>query len=185
MGFLTFAEQTQEVITNNLPTRGFKGLVNLTLVGKALLSYPLPYFAAAQVLEKAFFKTRPTEECPHGEGPKPVPTCWERDGEFRVWAIALRVLLVFVTLLFAISIPHFAILMGLIGSFTGTMLSFVWPCYFHMKLKGDEMTMPIRVWEYSIIAMGVLAGVVGIYTSFSALIDAYHLPVHVYIPSPV
>lgn len=101
VGFLTFAEQTQEVITNNLPTRGFKGFINITLVGKALLSYPLPYFAAAQLLEKSFFKRRPTEACPHGEGDEPLPTCWERDGEYRVWAVGARVGLVFVTLLFA------------------------------------------------------------------------------------
>lgn len=144
VGFLTFAEQTQEVITNNLPTRGFKGLVNLTLVGKALLSYPLPYYAAAQLLEKAYFKRRPTEENPHGEGEEPLPTCWERDGEFRVWAVGCRVGLVFVTLCFAVSIPHFAVLMGLIGSFTGTMLSFIWPCYFHLKLKWNELDQPTR-----------------------------------------
>lgn len=50
VGFLTFGDATQEVITNNLPTRGFKALVNLTLVVKALLSYSLPYYAAAHLL---------------------------------------------------------------------------------------------------------------------------------------
>ncbi|KAI1287632.1 Vesicular inhibitory amino acid transporter [Halotydeus destructor] len=185
VGFLTFAEQTQEVITNNLPTRGFKGLVNLTLVVKALLSYPLPFYAAAQLLEKAFFKDKPTEENPHGEGPQKFPTCWERDGHFRVWAVGVRVLLVAVTLLFAVSIPHFAVLMGLIGSFTGTMLSFVWPCYFHLKLKWDELDQQTKAWEFFIIGLGALCGIIGIFTSFSELIDRFHLPVHVYNPIPV
>lgn len=184
IGFLTFAEQTQEVITNNLPTRGFKGLVNITLVGKALLSYPLPYFAAASLLEKTFFKGRPTEEYPQGVGDQPLPSCYERDGEYRVWAVALRVALVLVTLLFAISIPHFALLMGLIGSFTGTMLSFVWPCYFHMKLRWDTMDPRTRAWEIFIISLGVVCGAIGFFTSLSALIDAYHIPVQA-IPVPV
>lgn len=154
-------------------------LVNLTLVGKALLSYPLPYYAAAGLFEKAFFKTRPTEESPHGEGNQALPTCWERDGEYRVWAVALRVFLVLVTLLFAISIPHFALLMGLIGSFTGTMLSFIWPCYFHMKLKWDVMEPKTKIWEIFIICLGTVCGVIGFFTSLSNLIDAYHIPVYI------
>ena len=101
IGFLTFGEETQEVITNNLPTRGFKTIVNLTLVIKALLSYPLPYFAATQLLESAFFRSKPTEERPDGEGNQPFPTCWGRDNDLRVWALTLRVLLVLFTMFMA------------------------------------------------------------------------------------
>lgn len=164
------------MITNNLPGRKFKALVNLTLVVKALLSYPLPYYAAACLVESAFFKKGPTDDKPHGEGPQPLPTCWERDGEYRVWAVALRVLLILFTLITAISIPHFALLMSLIGSFTGTMLSFVWPCYFHMKLKWDTLEFHTITWEVFIICCGVSCGVVGIYRSFSALLEQYHIP---------
>lgn len=101
IGFLTFGEETQDVITNNLPTRGFRGLVNLTLVAKALLSYPLPYFAAASLIESALFRGRPTEQRPDGEGDQPFPTCWGRDNELRVWAVTLRVLLVLFTMFMA------------------------------------------------------------------------------------
>lgn len=165
--FLTWAEETQEVITNNLPTKGFKCLVNLILVIKALLSYPLPYFAAANLLESALFQGQPKTR---------FPSCMAQDGELRIWAVALRVLLVIFTMLLAITIPHFAILMGLIGSFTGTMLSFVWPCYFHMKLKLNEMTKCNIAWEIFIISIGVICGVIGIYSSAKALVAAYHIP---------
>ena len=37
---------------------GLKTLVNLILVVKALLSYPLPYYAACELLEKELFKVR-------------------------------------------------------------------------------------------------------------------------------
>lgn len=181
MGFLTFGEETQEVITNNLPTHGFKAFINLVLVVKALLSYPLPYYASACLIETTFFRGKPTEYRPDGEGPQPFASCWTRDGDYRVWAVALRVGLVLFTLVMAVSIPHFALLMGLIGSFTGTMLSFVWPCYFHMKLKWDTLTTETKVWECSIIFIGVTCGIIGIYTSFSALVEAYHLPLP-YVP---
>jgi len=171
VGFLTFGDATQEVITNNLPTRGFKALVNLTLVIKALLSYPLPYYAAAHLLEISFFKRRPTEAHPEGEGPQPFPSMWTRDGEYRVWAVALRVTLVMVTMFAAISIPHFALLLGFIGSFTGTMLSFLWPCYFHMKLRWNELETQTIVWEISIICIGIFFGITGMYSSFMGLLE--------------
>ncbi|XP_037498504.1 vesicular inhibitory amino acid transporter [Rhipicephalus sanguineus] len=165
--FLTFAEETQEVITNNLPTKGFKIVVNLILVAKALFSYPLPYFAASALIEHAYFRERPKTL---------FPSCYAIDGELRVWGLALRVGLVIFTMLLAISIPYFALLMGLIGSFTGTMLSFIWPCYFHMKLKWDTMEWYSISWEVFIMCFGGFSGLVGIYTSFAGLVEAYHLP---------
>uniref|UniRef100_A0A0M3IFW8 Aa_trans domain-containing protein n=1 Tax=Ascaris lumbricoides TaxID=6252 RepID=A0A0M3IFW8_ASCLU len=55
LGFLTFGELTQNEISNSLPNQSFKVVVNLVLVVKALLSYPLPYFAAVQLLKDNLF----------------------------------------------------------------------------------------------------------------------------------
>ena len=66
--------------------------------------------------------------------------------------------------------------MGLIGNFTGAMLSFVWPCYFHMKLKWHTLDIKIIAWEVFIICTGILCGIIGIITSFTALVEAYHFP---------
>lgn len=51
VGFLTFGSQTEKEISLNLPTDFFRGSINLILVAKALLSYPLPFFAAIEQLE--------------------------------------------------------------------------------------------------------------------------------------
>ena len=59
VGFLTWGYETQEEITNNLPTQGFKATVNICLVIKALLSYPLPFYAAADILEQCLFRGKP------------------------------------------------------------------------------------------------------------------------------
>ncbi|KAL0277296.1 UNVERIFIED_CONTAM: hypothetical protein PYX00_004636 [Menopon gallinae] len=164
--FLTFQDDTQQVITNNLHSAGFKGLVNIFLVLKALLSYPLPYYAACELLERSFFRKRPDTL---------FPTIWALDGELKVWGLAFRVGVVVFTVLLAISIPHFAILMGFIGSFTGTMLSFIWPCYFHLKLKRDSLDRGTILYDCFIIFLGVLFGVVGVYDSGSALIKAFEI----------
>jgi vesicular inhibitory amino acid transporter len=162
--FLTFQNDTQQVITNNLPSAGFKGLVNLCLVIKALLSYPLPYYAACELLERAFFRGKPKT---------PFPTIWAGDGELKVWGLACRIGVIIFTILMACFIPHFAILMGFIGSFTGTMLSFIWPCYFHLKLKREGMDSRTVMFDYFIIFLGVLFTIIGIIDSGRALIDAF------------
>lgn len=164
--FLTFQNGTQQVITNNLQIAGFKGLVNLCLVAKAILSYPLPYYAACELLEKAFFKGKPKT---------PFPTIWALDGELKVWGLAWRVGVIVFTILMACFIPHFAILMGFIGSFTGTMLSFIWPCYFHLKLKREGMDQQTVIFDYFIIGLGFFFGTIGIYDSGKALIKAFKI----------
>ena len=163
--FLTFQNDTQQVITNNLHPPAFKGLVNIFLVVKALLSYPLPYYAACELLEKWFF--HPPETI--------FPTIWHLDGNLKVWGLAFRLGVVLVTVLMAVTIPHFAILMGFIGSFTGTMLSFVWPCYFYLKLKGGTLEASTVGYNLFIIFLGFLFATIGIYDSGSALIDAFKI----------
>lgn len=130
VGFLTFQEDTQEEVVNNLqPT--FKTIVNLILVVKALLSYPLPYYAACELVEKELFMGRPETRW---------PSIWALDGELKMWGLGFRVFMVFVTILFAVVIPHFTILMGFIGSFTGCFLSFIWPSFFHLYLRREGRT---------------------------------------------
>ncbi|XP_017781471.1 PREDICTED: vesicular inhibitory amino acid transporter [Nicrophorus vespilloides] len=164
--FLTFQNDTQQVITNNLHSAGFKGLVNLCLVIKALLSYPLPYYAACELLERAFFKGKPKTI---------FPSIWALDGELKVWGLAWRVTVVIFTILMACFIPHFSILMGFIGSFTGTMLSFIWPCYFHLKLKGQTLDRKQAAFDYFIIFLGVLFAIIGMYDAGIALIKAFSI----------
>ena len=181
------------MITNNLHSPGFKGLVNIFLVLKALLSYPLPYYAACELLERSFFRKRPDTL---------FPTIWALDGElkvfkqisffltffvlfnrhflfyfilFQVWGLAFKVGVIIFTVLMAISIPHFVILMGFIGSFTGTMLSFIWPCYFHLKLKRDSLDRNTIWYDCFVIFLGVLFGVVGVYDSGTAMIKAFEI----------
>lgn len=161
---MTFGLATKEVITNNLPNHAMKIIVNFFLVAKALLSYPLPYFAAADLIEEALFKGKP----------KTVgPTCFDTNGSLKLWALTLRILLVALTVVMAIFIPHFAILMGLIGSFTGNMLSLVWPCYFHLRIKGHVMKLRYKFIDCIIILLGIICAIIGIYYNFHALVKAF------------
>ena len=182
----------------------------MILVIKALLSYPLPYFASVELLESTLFYTNPNMPTPMGAsetggasatitsapsspGPhhqrpakgrsnsmhslstKPLfsqLTCYDPDGDLKMWAVVSRIGLILFTLFLAIFIPHFAILMGLIGSITGTMLSLIWPCYFHLRLKSKSMKWYQRALDIAIIVFGLLITVTGIFYSSVALVKA-------------
>jgi len=164
--FLTWRKSTMSVITNNLPTL-WKSLVNFILVLKAVLSYPLPYYAAADLLEKIFF---------HADAPASKKIqLYDKEKDLTTSGCVFRVAIVVVTILMAVTIPHFSILMGFIGNFTGTMLSFIWPCYFHLKLKGDNLPLRTVVIDCFIIFIGVVFGLIGIYDSGEALVEAYQI----------
>lgn len=47
----------------------------------------------------------------------------------------VRLIYVMLTLLMAVCVPHFDLLMGLTGSLTGALLSFIFPCIFHIYIK--------------------------------------------------
>uniref|UniRef100_A0A915I243 Amino acid transporter transmembrane domain-containing protein n=1 Tax=Romanomermis culicivorax TaxID=13658 RepID=A0A915I243_ROMCU len=83
----------------------------------------------------------------------------------REWALAARMCLVLFTLFMAISVPHFALLMGLVGNITGTMLSFVWPSLFHLKMKAPKLNDKQKWVNRSIVLIGVVFGSVGVYYS--------------------
>lgn len=135
--------------------------VNLILVIKAMLSYPLPYFAAVRLLEDRL----PFSDLSH---------LLQLSPRLRYAAsILLRLLLVAFTVLVAVWLPHFALLMGLIGSITGNMLSLVWPAYFHLRIKRHELSTRQVAVDYVIIAVGLLCSALGFYYSTYALLAAF------------
>ncbi|KAJ3602600.1 hypothetical protein NHX12_030352 [Muraenolepis orangiensis] len=162
VAYLTWADATKEVITDNLPST-IRAVVNLFLVAKALLSYPLPFFAAVEVLEKSFF----------GDGGRAFPDCYGADGRLKSWGLSLRCTLVVFTLLMAIYVPHFALLMGLTGSLTGAGLCFLLPSLFHLKLLWRKLLWHHVFFDVAIFVIGGICSISGFIHSMEGLIEAY------------
>ncbi|XP_038656954.1 vesicular inhibitory amino acid transporter [Scyliorhinus canicula] len=152
--FLTWGNETKEVITDNLPFT-LRILVNVCLVTKALLSYPLPFYAAAEVLQNSILNRSSV------------------DKKAQVWAFVLRGCLLMLTLLMAIFMPHFALLMGLTGSVTGAFLTFLLPSLFHLRLLWYKLGNLQRFLDISIIFLGLLCGLSGIFCSVKGLIHIF------------
>ncbi|XP_042312911.1 vesicular inhibitory amino acid transporter-like [Sceloporus undulatus] len=152
--FLTWGEETKEVITDNLPS-SLQTLVNLCLLTKALLSYPLPFFAVTELLHAYIWPSHKSSYKSH-------------------WlAIILKSSLLLLTLLMALFVPHFALLMGLTGSVTGAAVTFLLPSLFHLKLKWEKLMFVEKCADISMFILGIICSVAGLVCSIKGLLKAF------------
>lgn len=88
-----------------------------------------------------------------------------------------RTVLVVLTFGLAISVPKLNLLMDLIGSITGTLLSFILPALIHLATFWDEMKGSAKVMvvviDVFIIVFGAVAGVCGATSSMSSILKSF------------
>ncbi|KAM4678839.1 vesicular inhibitory amino acid transporter-like [Amazona ochrocephala] len=152
--FLTWGEETKEIITDNLPSF-LETLVNLCLLAKALLSYPLPFFAATEIVYACISREN------HSKYRSPL------------LSLGVRGSFLLLTLLMAMFIPHFAMLMGLTGSVTGAAMTFLLPSLFHLKLKWKKLSFLEKCADISIFTSSFLCSLAGIVCSTKRLLQVF------------
>ncbi|XP_062267999.1 vesicular inhibitory amino acid transporter-like [Platichthys flesus] len=156
LAVLTWGSETSEVITENLPS-DLRPLVNLCLLAKALLSYPLPFYSAAEILQSCLLKgalgSRP------GGGGVSRP------------ALLVRGALLMTSSLLALLVPRFSLLMGLTGSVTGAAMTLILPCLFHLRLRWGRLTARARLIDAGILSLGVVCSVSGVICSVKRLVQ--------------
>ncbi|KAJ0061029.1 hypothetical protein NL108_004737 [Boleophthalmus pectinirostris] len=155
---LTWGCDTSEVITDNL-TPVLRPLVNSCLLAKALLSFPLPFYSAAEILQTWILK----DTTPHlkpGSLLPPLPV------------LLLRCSLLLSSLLLALLLPRFSLLMGLTGSVTGAAMTLVLPCVFHLRLQWHGLTTRGRLTDGCVLGLGVLCSASGVFCAVKRLLQA-------------
>ena len=172
IAYMTFGENTHEVVTLNLPTGMILTAVNIVVVVLSLSSYTLPMFTVFEILEKdsPWLMTGDIE----------LSSEKELDEETKQSYIAIRrtvvrLALVIVTLIMAVSVPHFGLVLSFIGSFTGAFLEMVFPSLFYVILKHERISTVTIVMNILIVGFSMLFMGVGIYFSGMAMIKAFKL----------
>uniref|UniRef100_A0A3P9L804 Vesicular inhibitory amino acid transporter n=1 Tax=Oryzias latipes TaxID=8090 RepID=A0A3P9L804_ORYLA len=145
---LTWGSETSEVVTDNLPPN-LRPVVNMCLLAKALLSYPLPFYAAAEILQSCFLRGR---------------------GVSRP-ALMTRCTLLLTSYFLALLVPRFSLLMGLTGSVTGAALTLILPCLFHLRLQWLRLTVRDRLTDVCILSLGVMCSVSGVICAMKRLVE--------------
>ena len=144
--FLSFSPDIPEVIANSLPMGFLRVFVNGFLILNALFSYPFSVITIIHTIEEIFSVDSLPFRCPE-----------------IVWFIGIRVLTNFLTLLPAISIPHFALFMSFIGSLSGSCVALIFPAVFHLNIQKDNL----KLYQ---ITFDILVIFVGVFVSFTGLI---------------
>lgn len=146
MAYLAYGDATHDMVTLNLPHNAWVACVQLLYSLGLLLTYPIMMFPAIQILEDA--------------GPLRAwlgSTAW---GAAR--RRAFRTGLVLFTALVAVTVPQFSLFVNLIGSVSCTLLAFVLPAAFYLRLFQSELGQWAVRREWSVIAFGVVGGVVSL-----------------------
>nr|XP_046230074.1 vesicular inhibitory amino acid transporter-like [Scatophagus argus] len=159
LAVLTWGSETSEVITDNLPS-DLRPLVNLCLLAKALLSYPLPFYSAAEILQTCLLGGAAVSSCSKHTGA----------GVSRP-ALLVRGALLMTSYLLALLVPRFSLLMGLTGSVTGAAMTLILPCLFHLRLQWGRLTVRDRLIDVCILSLGVICSVSGVICSVKRLLE--------------
>ncbi|XP_012736112.2 vesicular inhibitory amino acid transporter-like [Fundulus heteroclitus] len=159
LAVLTWGPETSEVITDNLPPN-LRPLVNLCLLAKALLSYPLPFYSAAEILQACLLRDASLSS-----------SSKQRGQGVSCLALTVRCALLVSSYLLSMLVPRFSLLMGLTGSVTGAAMTLILPCVFHLKLQWERLTVQDRLIDLAILSLGLICSVAGVICSVKGLVE--------------
>ena len=158
LGAITFGSTTQSIITLNVGSANTiaRIICAVALIGFAIFNYPLNMFVVCETMDNLVEDTKIGKENKY----------------YYPWLFITRLILVVVSVVVALVLPYFGILLAVRGSLIGTCLIFVFPCYFHLKLKWKKLSNFQRFVDILLIIIGTLVGSTGLYASVKALVIA-------------
>ncbi|XP_062612262.1 uncharacterized protein LOC134274037 [Saccostrea cucullata] len=195
LGYLRFGEELNQMLNTNIPASSWVSVaVNICAILGVLLTFPLQIYPVIEMCEIFLFsegaccgpkkKTSFLDE--EGDGkesllpdssdktsaalpisvaahiPKSVPT-WRRN--------VLRMLIVLTATGLAIIFRNsFALVAAFTGAIGSSMLAYILPCLFHLKLCHRDLSWFICIKDVTIIVLGILCSVVSLYSVIIQLV---------------
>ena len=148
LSVLRFGQDTNQAITVNMKTSTvFYFLSNVLVITNVILAFPLVMFVVLETWDDKML--------PH------FPNLSKGSRFHWFWLLLTRPLIFTFGTLLAVSVPHFGLVMGLLGSITGSCLCFVFPCVFHLKLKWKNLRWYHIILRLAIVVFGVSCGGLG------------------------
>ena len=149
--FHSFGSDTNQVILNNLPEGAFRMSISFVFVASCLLSCALPLHQVFDLLQTSeVFKNTFSK----------IPIF----GSF-----LLRITVFFATVLVAILVPKFALVVSFVGSITSSLPSYIFPCPVHLKMKFKQLKTYEVLLNLLLIVIGTVVLIFGVIFSGMAL----------------
>lgn len=145
-GYMSFGPETNPIITLNLPSGIFPFLVKGCLCFSLFFTFPVMMFPVVQILEKRI-------------GIENSP----KKGKL------LRSGMVCLTTCVVLIIPSFADLMSLVGATCCSLIAFILPALFHLKVFKGTLSKSQIVFDYFLVVIGVTGTILGTIDSLKRL----------------
>ncbi|XP_071847513.1 uncharacterized protein [Apostichopus japonicus] len=139
-GYLSFGEHTESIITLNLPQGPMPLIVKVCLCFSLFFTYPVAMFPVVSTIERRL-KMDPVKN--------------------RTFGNFIRLVMVLTTAMVVIVIPSFTTLMALVGATCCTLLAFILPGIFHLKIFEGSISLSAKVLDYTLIVLGIIATILG------------------------
>lgn len=140
-GYLSFGETTEQMITLNLPAGPFPEIVQLCLCFSLFFTYPIMMFPVVLLLERKFLP----------DGGK---------SSYYVGSV-LRACVVLLSGIVVLCIPNFSTLMAFFGSSCCTLLGFILPGIFHLRIFEGHLTKFEWLVDITLIFLGLVGALIG------------------------
>lgn len=153
MGYMMFGESIESQFTLNLPSNLLASKIAVwATVISPLTKYALTISPVAKSLEEL------------------IPS---KHSTSHVYSILIRTALVISTLIMALVVPFFGLVMSLIGSLLTMLVSLIFPCACFLRILKGNVTRFQGSLCVLIIAIGIVSLSFGTYTAISEIIQQY------------
>ncbi|BBN18878.1 solute carrier family 36 (proton-coupled amino acid transporter) [Marchantia polymorpha subsp. ruderalis] len=153
IGYLAYGDETQDIITLNLPNDWTTIAVKLGLSVGLFFTFPVMLYPVHEIFERKLLRSSWFQK--HAGSPV-LET---------VGCNAVRGLIVLGIACVAVMVPGFGVFISLVGSTVCAMLAFVVPALLHMQVFWDSSGPLVRAGDFALIICGVLFSIYGTYTS--------------------
>lgn len=160
-GALTFGAATKPLVSLNIEKLSNPAniVTNIALAGYAITSFPINFYVVCETFDHFAIKNRNSN--------------FKKGGKFyNIWVLLTRPVLIGIGLGVAVILPYFGRLVGVIGSLLAIFLVFVFPCWFHLRLKGNSLPCWKKLLEIVVMVTGTAVGIAGLYASIKGLVTA-------------
>ncbi|XP_045159616.2 uncharacterized protein LOC123525011 [Mercenaria mercenaria] len=163
--YAVYGKQVQSNVINTIPSGVTSTIVSLLMTAHLLFGIVIVVNPVSQEIEH-FFNI-------------PEHFTWKR--------VLARTLTMIAALFVVASVPHFSSILSLVGGSTISILAFICPCLFYLKLcKGDKhhkavyIPLHTKVLMYEITFTGLVAGIAATYSAITDLaVNKFTVPCYV------